>query len=133
MTWTLILPGGVHLHPLKGNDDDPKALSCFAANRAILRPLAPSQTLALAPSAMSKRLRWRTLTLRCRETTSADFKWRLRLGREPHDSEADGTSSTLTHRTVPLQAAHGKHVETVSFYVTVFVTDCIGILLAGKA
>ncbi|KAH9244880.1 hypothetical protein BASA81_017689 [Batrachochytrium salamandrivorans] len=32
-------------------------------------------------------LRWMTLTLRCRETTSADFKWRLRLGREPHDSE----------------------------------------------
>ncbi|KAH9252127.1 hypothetical protein BASA81_009977 [Batrachochytrium salamandrivorans] len=60
----------------------PKACLVWA-NRAILRPLAPSQTLALAPSAMSKRLRWRTLTLRCRETTSADFKWRLRLGREP--------------------------------------------------
>ncbi|KAH9244936.1 hypothetical protein BASA81_017610 [Batrachochytrium salamandrivorans] len=32
---------------------------------------------------------------------------------------ADGdSSSTLTHRTVPLQLHIGKHVETVSFYVT---------------
>ncbi|KAH9251657.1 hypothetical protein BASA81_010420 [Batrachochytrium salamandrivorans] len=31
---------------------------------------------------MSKLSKWMTLTLRCRETTSADFKWRLRLGRE---------------------------------------------------
>ncbi|KAH9263226.1 hypothetical protein BASA83_013412 [Batrachochytrium salamandrivorans] len=62
-------------------------LCLVAANRAILRPLAPSQTLDLDPSAMSKLSKWMTLTLRCRETTSADFKWRLRLGRENPDSE----------------------------------------------
>ncbi|KAH6562870.1 hypothetical protein BASA62_008870 [Batrachochytrium salamandrivorans] len=63
-------------------------LCLFAANRAILRPLAPSQTLDLNPQRHVQRLRWMTLTLRCRETTSADFKWRLRLGREKPDSEA---------------------------------------------
>ncbi|KAH9263419.1 hypothetical protein BASA83_013212 [Batrachochytrium salamandrivorans] len=40
---------------------------------------------------------------------------------------ADGdSSSTLTHRTVPLQLHIGKHVETVSFYVT---SLCHGLLL----
>ncbi|KAH9249910.1 hypothetical protein BASA81_012283 [Batrachochytrium salamandrivorans] len=93
---------------------------------------------------MSKLSKWMTLTLRCRETTSADFKWRLRLGREnPTLKElkvpltklsnpitlrlADGdSSSTLTHRTVPLQLHIGNHVETVSFYVT---SLCHGLLL----
>ncbi|KAH9273409.1 hypothetical protein BASA83_004417 [Batrachochytrium salamandrivorans] len=40
---------------------------------------------------------------------------------------ADGdSSSTLTHRTVPLQLHIGNHVETVSFYVT---SLCHGLLL----
>ncbi|KAH9244455.1 hypothetical protein BASA81_018148 [Batrachochytrium salamandrivorans] len=129
---------------------------------------------------MSKLSKWMTLTLRCRETTSADFKWRLRLGRENPDSEensyslapfvlgpflmlapffvdcgaddifmdsklaeelrflspklsnpitlrlADGdSSSTLTHRTVPLQAAHRKACEdSVVLRHQSLSTDC---------
>ncbi|KAH9244760.1 hypothetical protein BASA81_017818 [Batrachochytrium salamandrivorans] len=46
---------------------------------------------------------------------------------------ADGdSSSTLTHRTVPLQLHIGNHVETVSFYVTSLCPRTVaGILLVG--
>ncbi|KAH9259906.1 hypothetical protein BASA81_001664 [Batrachochytrium salamandrivorans] len=47
----------------------------------------PKSNSRFESSAMSKLSKWMTLTLRCRETTSADFKWRLRLGRENPDSE----------------------------------------------
>ncbi|KAH9244759.1 hypothetical protein BASA81_017817 [Batrachochytrium salamandrivorans] len=52
-----------------------------------LKATCPKSNSRLDPSAMSKLSKWMTLTLRCRETTSADFKWRLRLGRENPDSE----------------------------------------------
>ncbi|KAH9274082.1 hypothetical protein BASA83_003726 [Batrachochytrium salamandrivorans] len=57
---------------------------------------------------MSKLSKWMTLTLRCRETTSADFKWRLRLGRENPDSEGDGARGMGVRGTEVVLAPRGE-------------------------
>ncbi|KAH9273589.1 hypothetical protein BASA83_003918 [Batrachochytrium salamandrivorans] len=60
---------------------------------------------------MSKRLRWMTLTLRCRETTSADFTWRLRLGREPHDSEDAAHFLLYPHQPAKLNLSNSFNLD----------------------
>ncbi|KAH9256600.1 hypothetical protein BASA81_005305 [Batrachochytrium salamandrivorans] len=105
-------------------------LCLVCANRDTLKATCPKSNSRFGSQRHVQAIEWRSLTLRCRETTSADFKWRLRLGREPHDSEADGdSSSTLTHRTVPLQLHLENMWRQCRFYVTSLVTDCSGILL----
>ncbi|KAH9263371.1 hypothetical protein BASA83_013262 [Batrachochytrium salamandrivorans] len=87
MTWTLMFARRGPLTALERQRRMSQRLCLVCGQSGHLKATCPKSNSRFGSQRHVQAIEMMTLTLRFGETTSADFKWRLRLGRENPDSE----------------------------------------------